>query len=92
MGFGFPTLGSLKRKDLIMPLYHLNTSPFSLVAPRALTLCSLFPLVPLQQPPIPHSHLLFVAQDSLGGGGGVYDYSRLLVGVGVQFHCFKVGV
>ena len=55
----------------------------------SLVLLSLYllPFVPsriIQPPPLLHSLLLFIAQDQWRD----YDYSRLLVGKGVQFHCF----
>ena len=50
----------------------------------SLYLLTFVPFGIIQPPPLLHSLLLFIAQDQWRD----YDYSRLLVGKGVQFHCF----
>ena len=63
VGFGFPTLDGFKHRDPIVRPYPMNSSPFSLAAPQALTVpCFLLFRSP-QNPPILHSHPLFIAQD-----------------------------
>ena len=63
-------------------LFLTNSLPFSLRVVALFSQCSL----QNYQPPIPHSLLLFIGQDKQR----CYDYSPLLVRMGVQFHHLKV--
>ena len=87
MGFGFPTMGGPMLRDLSTLLF-----PQTLLFTSQSCYLSLFRVVALSsqfslqgyQPPIPHSLLLFIGWDKC------YDYSFLLVQMGVQFHHLKV--
>ena len=71
--------------------YPMNSFPFSLAAPQALTLSLVSSGSSSTTLSSSFSSILYSSRLLRGGGGG-YDYSRLLVGMGVQFCCFKVDV
>ena len=89
MGFGFPTMGGPMLRDLSTLLF-----PQTLLFTSQSCYLSLFRVVALSsqfslqgyQPPIPHSFLLFIGWDKWR----CYDYSFLLVRMGVQFHHLKM--
>ena len=87
VGFGFPTMGGPMLGDpstLLFPQTLLFTSQSCYLSLfRVVALSSQFSLQSYQ-PPIPHSLLLFIGWDKC------YDYSFLLVQMGVQFHHLKV--